>query len=112
MYEHVLDSDLEWRSTASVDLVDAMLLEGNGMEAGGWRIGVVVGQGWVRRISLWVMKGPMSRLADVSELWNGDVQKVILVPAAECMRFIILMIVNRLCTFRVRWFMSFISTPR
>ena len=101
VYKHILNGDLELQSTASVDLVKAMLLEREGVEVDGWKIKVVVEWKWVIRVSLWVVKGLGSRLRNLSELWNGDIQKVILVPATKCMRFI-LMVVYRLRTYWVR----------
>ena len=102
MYEHILNGDLELPSTASVDLVKAMLLEKEGMEVDGWKIKVVVEWKWAWRVSLWVIRGLGSRLANLSELWNDDIQKVILVSAAECMRSI-LTIADRLRTCWVRY---------
>jgi len=75
VYEHILNGDLELHSTASVDLVKAMLLEREGMEVDGWRIKVVVEWRWVWKVSLWIVKGLGSRL---SELWNDDAPKVFL----------------------------------
>jgi hypothetical protein len=89
VYEHILNGDLELQSTASVDLVKAMLLERDGMEVDGWKIKVVVEWKWAWRVSLWVVKGLGSGLMSFSELWNGDAQKVILVPVTEYMRFIL-----------------------
>ena len=89
VYEHILNGDLELQSTASVDLVKAMLLERDGMEVDGWKIKVVVEWKWMWRVSLWVVKGLWSGLVGFSELWNGDAQKVILVPVTEYMRFIL-----------------------
>ena len=83
VYEHILNGDLELQSTASVDLVKAMLLERDGMEVDGWKIKVVVEWKWVWRVSLWVVKGLGSRLVNLSELWNGDVQKVISRPCCQ-----------------------------
>ena len=97
VYKHILNGDLELQPTASVDLVKAMLLEREGVEVDGWKIKVVVEWKWVLRVSLWVVKGLGSRLGNLSELWNGNIQKVILVPAAKCMHFI-LMVVYRLRT--------------
>ena len=89
VYEHILNGDLELQSTASVDLVKAMLLERDGMEVDGWKIKVVVEWRWVWRVSLWIIKGLGSRLMNLSELWNDDGRKVILASAAECMRFVL-----------------------
>ena len=116
VYEHILNGDLELQSTASVDLVKAMLLERDGMEVDGWKIKVVVEWKWVWKISLWVVKGLGSRLANVSELWNDGVQKVILASTAEYMRFIVLTIADRLRTCWVWYLPSTASlhahTPR
>ena len=97
VYEHILNGDLELQPTASVDLVKAMLLEREGVEVDGWKIKVVVEWKWVWRVSLWVIKGLGSRLVNLPELWNGDVQKVILVPIAGYMRSV-LTIIDRLRT--------------
>jgi len=115
VYEHIINGDLELQSTASVDLVKAMLLERDGMEVDGWKIKVVVEWEWVWRVSLWVMKGLGSRLVNLPELWNGDVRKVIPNCAAKCMRSI-LTVVDRLRTCWVRYLPSIIFlhslTPR
>ena len=97
VYKYILNGDLELQPTASVDLVKAMLLEGHGVEVDGWKIKVVVEWKWAWRVSLWIIRGLGSRLVNLSEIWNGDDQKVILVLAAGCMRFI-LTIVDRLRT--------------
>jgi hypothetical protein len=86
VYEHVINGDLELQSTASVDLVKAMLLERDGMEVDGWKIKVIVEWKWVWRISLWVIKGLGSRLTNLSELWTCDDQKVIPATSIEYMR--------------------------
>jgi hypothetical protein len=88
VYEHILNGDLELQPTASVDLVKAMLLEREGMEVDGWKIKVVVEWKWVWRVSLWVMKGLGSGLANLSEFWNDDVQEVSIAP-----------VVGRVCFF-------------
>ena len=77
VYDHILNGDLELQPTASVDLVKAMLLERDGMEVDGWKIKVIVEWKWVWRVSLWIIKGLGSGLINLSELWNGDAQKVI-----------------------------------
>jgi len=89
VYKHILNGDLELQPTASVDLVRAMLLEREGMEVDGWKIKVVVEWRWVWGVSLWIVKGLGSRLLNLSELWNDDVHKVILVSAAGFMRFVL-----------------------
>jgi hypothetical protein len=87
VYEHILNNDLELQPTASVDLVKAMLLERDGMEVDGWKIKIVVEWMWMWRVSLWVIKGLGSRLMSLSELWNGDAQKVSPVLATGFIRF-------------------------
>ena len=77
VYDHILNGDLELQPTASVDLVKAMLLERDGMEVDGWKIKVIVEWKWVWRVSLWIIEGLWSGLINLSELWNGDAQKVI-----------------------------------
>ena len=101
VYEHILNGNLELQPTASVDLVKAILLERDGMEVDGWRIKVVVEWKWVWKVSLWIMQGLGPGLMNLSELWNDDVQKVILNSATEYMRFV-LTIVGRLHTCWVR----------
>ena len=72
VYEHILNSDLELQPTGSVDLVKAILLERDGVEVDGWKIKVVVEWKWAWRVSLWIIKGLGSRLANLSDLWNDD----------------------------------------
>ena len=88
MYEHILNNDLELQPTASVDLVKVMLLERDGMEVDGWKIKVVVEWKWMWRVSLWIVNGLGSRLVSLSELWNGDAQKVCSIPAIGFMCFV------------------------
>ena len=76
-FEHVLNGDLELQPTASVDLVKAMLLERDGVEVDGWKIKVVVEWKWAWRVSLWIIRGLGSRLANLSDLWNDDDQDLL-----------------------------------
>ncbi|KAF9789630.1 hypothetical protein BJ322DRAFT_548149 [Thelephora terrestris] len=80
VYGHILNGDLELQSTASVDLVKAMLLERDGVEVDGWKIKVVVEWKWVWRVSLWIVKGLGSRLVNLPDLWN-DVDQDLLARA-------------------------------
>ena len=115
VYEHILNGDLELQPTASVDLVKAILLERDGMDVDGWKIKVVVEWKWVWRVSLWIVRGLGPRLADISELWNDDAQKVILALAAEYMRFILTVAVRfRTCWVRYLFniFLLHLLTPR
>ena len=77
VYEHVLNGDLELQPTASVELVKAMLLERDGVEVDGWKIKVVVEWKWAWRVSLWIIRGLGSRLANLSDLWNDDDQDLL-----------------------------------
>ena len=109
VYEHILNGDLELQPTASVDPVKAILLERDGMDVDGWKIKVVVEWKWVWRVSLWIIKGLGPGLVNLSELWYGDAQKVILNPATIYMRFVLTVVADRLGTCWVWYLPTIVS---